>query len=87
MPIKTPWRIEFVSPSREAASRNFKADLQKLAPRVDRIVELGTGVRIWIDSTPDTPDRHVSVLFRGFVNGAGALEIEGLVKLVPKVRP
>lgn len=86
MAAKTPWRIDFVATSRETAARNFKADLAKLAPRVANIVELGTPVRIWIDSVPDSPEKHVAVLFRGFINGAGALEIEGLVKLVPKVR-
>ena len=82
----SPWTIAFVSPTREAAARNFKQDVEKLAPRVANITELATPVRIWIDLTPASSEKHVSVHFAGFVNGAGALEISATVKLVPKVR-
>ena len=84
--MKHPWRVDFVARDRDAARKHFKHDCERLAPRVAGIVEMGTPVRIWIDSVPDTTEKNVAVLFRGFINGAGALEIEALVRLVPKVR-
>jgi hypothetical protein len=82
----SPWRIDFVARDRDAARKHFKADCDRLAPRVAGLIELGTPLRIWIDKLPDAPEKNVSVTFSGFINGAGALEIHALVKLVPKVR-